>query len=326
MSKAKSPSKPQGFDAYILLSEPLQFSTTEIEEALFEDYPDLDLQAGTGFSMPQNCDTADFITAPILLGAGGADGGIASLIRLPGAGIWDPVQLTPSQRLPFIDVDLVLPSNASYICVTVGGKDEDETSQFRAARLCSCLTALFAKLPIALAVYWDSADHFLRPEDAVAMADRAMKDEYPIEQWVGMRLVRPEDTPDGPVIGVTKGLNRFKGVELAYANAPVDLNTVAATLMTTSAMLTGYGHKFTDGDTIGSEGEAPEDAIRIRFAPKAKLGAADDYWLMVPPESAVDHVKLLGKIRRRAGPKNEKVQVRSRMNFFKWIMRGSKAS
>jgi len=141
-----------------------------------------------------------------------------------------------------------------------------------------------------------------------------------------MRLVRPEDTPDGPVIGVTKGLNRFKEVELAYANVPVDLNTVAATLMTTSAMLTGYGHSFTDGDTIGSEGQPPEDSIRIRFAPKAKLGAADDHWLMVPPESAVDHVKLLGKIKRRAGPKNEKVQVRSRMNFFKWIMRGNKAS
>lgn len=321
MTKENTDDRPPGFSAYILLSEPLQFSTTEIEEALLEDYPGLDIKAESDPVFPQNCDTDEFITAPILFGYHGADCGVVSLIRMPGYGTWDPAQLAPSQRLQFLDVGDVMASNASYICVTVGAIARGGTAQFRAARLCSCLAAIFAKLPIALAVYWESADHFLRPDDVVAMADKAMQDEYPIEQWIGMRLVRPQDPPASLIMGSTVGLQNFKGAEVTFAHAPVDLNTVATTILTTTAMLTSLGHNFTDGDTVGSAGQDADEAIRIRRVAKGQLGAGCDQWLLIHPDSSVDHVKLLGKLKGKPAPKDQRVEVESRSGFFKWIMR-----
>ncbi|WP_420587198.1 hypothetical protein [Ruegeria sp.] len=313
-----------GFSAYILLSEAIQFNSSEIEQALLEDYPSLDLRTETGFGMNQDCDTDQFITTPILLGATGADSTIATLIRLPGYGTWDPEQLTPWQRLPFPEVTQAFQYNKSYICVTTGAEAGDEIQAFRAARLCSCVAAIFAKLPVALAVYWESADHFLRPSDVVAMADKAISDEIPIEQWVGLRLQGTKNNGKQLFGGVTNGLKPLKGFEVSLAAAPLDLENAAATLSTTAAMLAAYGHNFNDGDTLGHEGQSREDSMRIRFAPKGTNGSFCDAWVLVHPQSPFDHEEELGVMTSSPPPPGQEVQVRSKTGFFKRLMRGSR--
>lgn len=321
MSQDQTTNKTEGFSAYILLSEPLEFSTTEIEEALLEDFPTLDIRPEQALSMPQNCDTDQFITAPILLGAGGADSGIVSLVRLPGYGTWDPHQLSPSQKIQFPSVDQELRRNASYICVSVGTQAEDETSQFRAARLCSCLAAVFAKLPIAVAVYWETADHFLRPEDVVAMANKVITDEFPIEQWIGLHL-NVGGGGRNPIMGSTNGLRHFQGTEISFAQAPVDLNVVVTTLLATATMITSYGHSFHDGDTIGSSGQSEDESFRIRHVPAGTFGVPCALWLLVHPQSTVNHEKLLGKLKRKSKAKADRVEMNSQRGFFKRLMRG----
>ncbi len=322
MTQSDADQNSTNFSAYILLSEPLHFNTTEIEQALLQDYPTLDIQSENALSMPQSCDTDQFITTPLLFGARGADAGIISLIRLPGYGIWDPNQLTPWQRLRFPEVTEVLAHNASYICVSVGSQKGDETAEFRAARLCSCLTALFAKLPIALAVYWEPADHFLRPSDAVAMADKALTDEFPMDQWVGLSLGRTQHNGVELSSGITRGMQHLKGVEVSLAAAPVDLETAATMLVTTSAMLTSYGHSFKDGDTLGHEGQAPDDSLRIRHIPQGTNDSVCDVWLLVHPQSPVDHNSLLGPPSAPPAPPGETPQMRPQTGFFKRLIRG----
>jgi len=324
MTQPDTDQKSPSISAYILLSEPLHFNTTEIEQALLQDYPSLDIRPETALSMPQSCDTDQFITAPLLLGAGGADTGITSLIRLQGYGTWDPNQLTPWQRLRFPDVTDALAKNASYICVSVGSQGDDDTARFRASRLCSCLTALFAKLPIALAVYWEPADHFLQPTDAVAMADRALADDFPMDQWIGLSLGRAQHDGVDLSSGITRGLQHLKGVEVSLAAAPVDLETAATMLITTSAMLTSYGHTFKDGDTLGHEGQAPEDSIRIRRIPQGVNDSVCDVWLLVHPQSPVDHNAILGPTNSRPAPKGKTPKMRPQTGFFKRLIRGGR--
>ena len=319
MAKQDTDSKSEGFSAYIHLSDDLQFSTTEIEEALLEDYPGLDIQAEQALSMPQDCDTAEFITAPLLFGAGGADTGIVSLIRLPDYGTWDAAQLEPSQRLRFPDIEGALAQNASYICVSVGATATDDTSQFRAARLCSCLAAVFAKLPIAVGVYWESADQFLTPEDVVQMADKAMADEFPVEEWIGLGLAPAADAE--AVIGVTKGVRHFQGTEMGFSTAPVELTEVVSTLLTTAHMVTSLGHQFHDGDTLGASGQPEDESFRIRHIPAETWNSESDLWLLVHPKSSLDVDKLLGKRKRDPWVRKAKIEQKPQYGFLKGLMR-----
>ncbi len=324
MSDQESETDGGSFSAYILLSEAIQFNSTEIEQALLEDYPALDLQTDTAVSLAQDCDTDQFITTPILFGAKGRDSAIASLIRLPGYGRWNPDELTPSQQLQFPEIKQALARNASYICVTAGKNNEDETGAFRAARLCSCLAAVFAKLPVALGVYWETADHFLSPSDVVEMADKAMSDEFPIDKWVGLNLNRLKDGAKEYSSGITRGLKQLKGYEVSVAAAPLDLATTASTLSTAAVMLTSYGHKFRDGDTVGHEGQSPERSMRIRFAPVGTNGSTCDAWVLIHPDSPFDHEEALGETRSVPPPPGQGVQVRSKMGFFKRLIRGGR--
>ncbi len=127
-----------GFSAYVLLSEPIQFNTLEIVEALAEDYPSLEaveLFAKTG-EAGFECDTDEFVTAPLAF-VDGEDANPVMLIRLPGYGTWDPATIPTRQMILCPDLKAALARNRSYICVTVGAKSADLIDRFRAARMAS---------------------------------------------------------------------------------------------------------------------------------------------------------------------------------------------
>ena len=74
------------------------------------------------------------------------------LVRLPGYGTWDPAAIRPWQTLSCPDIADRLTRNRSYICVSVSTSSDKLTDRFRAARLSSCVAAIFARLPVAVAV------------------------------------------------------------------------------------------------------------------------------------------------------------------------------
>lgn len=320
--------KTPSFAAYIVLSEAIEFNSTEIEEALLEDYPSLDLHLNPGLRMPKDCNTAEFITTFICLGSTGRDGvSGASLIRLPGYGTWDPAKIAPHQMIGCHDIKERLTRNASYICVDVGARSSDAADLFRAARLCSCLAAVFAKLPVALAVYWETADHFLSPETVVNMADKAVSDEWPVDQWIGANLGTDSSDRSGRDLkaGVTNGLRPFKGFELSLPAAPMELDAVYSFLMGTSLATLALGAEFTDGDTMGTD-DNPDFKYKLRVAPAGTFSVPYDLLLVIHPEAAFDADAVLGPSASQPPPPDMDAirNYAEGQGFFKRMLRGQR--
>jgi hypothetical protein len=315
------------FDAYVLLSEPIRFHPSEIIAALTEDYPALDIRCPEGLEQTGEldalCDTDRFITVPLMLWQG-VDQGIVSLIRLPGYGTWDPDALDPNQRVRFHDVADALRQNRSYICVSVGARGNDLTSRFRAARLCSCIAAVFARLPVALAVYWEKAGHFLSPAQTIEMADTAMADSWPFRDWIGLRLKRGTHEGMSMSMGVSHGVVDFAGYEFSFAPAPVELHWVAALLWGCSRMALEHGTIYKDGDTMSDEGQERAKACRLRHVPKGTSGSSADTILIVHPDSPTDHEAIVGPITSRPPPPGVDNTAPDDPGFFKRLLRGGR--
>jgi hypothetical protein len=301
-----------------------QFNTREIEQALKEDYPSLDIVGTSGDALAFDCNTDAFITAPMFMSSKGADSRPVSLIRLPGYGTWDPASISHRQTLHCPDISQRLLRNRSYICVSVGARDHSLQETFRAARLCSCVAAVFAKLPIALAAYWETGDHFLSPEAVVTMADEAIADRWPVTQWVGLELFTSNEGFRQSSGGLTNGLKAFRGFEISHPDAPVPISKSAESLITTSVMCLEYARDYNDGDTIGVEGQPREEAYRIRFAPVGTGGSTCDTYLIVHPLSTFDHEALCGPITSQPPPPGTTNDYPVEQGFFKRMMRGTR--
>lgn len=321
MSQSEKKESTPSFSAYVMLSEAIRFNTSEIEAAVREDFPALDIS--DGFGMEMDCYTDEFITTPLFMSAKGDDGGVPLLIRLPGYGTWDATQVATRKRIYVPDLEARLARNKSYICVSVGAKSNELVDCFRAARLCSCVASVFAELSVAEVVYWESADQFLTPEDAVKMARESMSDDWPVRQWVGLDPARDEGCNESG--GLTVGLRHFTGFEISHAAAPVPLPEALSMLMTMSHMALTYGRSFSDGDTLGHEGQSPEESYRIRHVPAGTQGAPCDVKLIVHPKSTADHEAVAGPILSKPAPPGVDAVRRPREGFFKRLVRGQRA-
>ncbi len=317
-----------GFAAYVLLSEPIEFQNSEIEAALLEDYPSLDLHPDPSLSIPQHCNTDEFFTSFICTGSRGADG-VASigLIRLRGYGVWDPNAIQPRQMIGCPDLKDRLARNASYICVSVGARSNETTDVFRAARLCSAVAAIFAKLPAALAVYWQTADHFLSPDRVVAMADQAICDDWPVNEWIGATLTQSKDAHTGRrmAAGATNGLLPFKGFEVSMPSAPIELPDLYGFMMGTCRASLSLGAVYRDGDTMGAD-DNPDFKYRLRYAPTGTQGSKSKLLIVVHPEAAFDAEEVLGPSDSVPPPPgmDNSLTYDDRGSFFKRLLRGGR--
>ncbi len=301
--------KPQSpsFALYVLFSDGLQFSTRDIEAALIEDFPELDIQKNDALDFPQECDTDQMIPmAPIFFGADGADaGGVVNMIRLLGYGQWDPAQITGPQRYGALDIDLqdALRRNRSYLCISVSAKSDQLLDVFRAARLCSCLGAIFAELPICLAAYWETGDYFLSPEAIRRMARISIDNKWPVREWVGLSL--SPGRKDGELVewaqGLTRGLIQFTGYEFAVTPAPVPIVEAGQMLLGAMTTVLECGAIYNDGDTIGVE-DKPDFKWRVRHVPPGVDGAVTKTLALIHPESKYDPGPSLGAPANRPPP------------------------
>ncbi len=156
--------KPPNFCAYIHFADTLQFTPQEILDAVREDFPDLDLPSAPTFMPDMACDTGGTVLSPLVMPGAQADAMMANLISAgPNALNPNVVAMEPRQYRRIPDLEDRLARRRSYISVSVTAGSFSTFDVFRAARLCSCIAATFARLPVALAVYWESADHYLPP-------------------------------------------------------------------------------------------------------------------------------------------------------------------
>ncbi len=183
-----------GFSAYVLLSEPLQFRTHEILAAVREDFPGLEWSDTLGADMAFDSSTVSlgvFFADP----KGGPQPPTMRIISAPGRCPVEWPDILHKSRYTFPR----RPQRWSRMSAACGSASNRSMrpmprGRFDAARRLTCLAAVFAKLPVCTGIYFPSADQLVRPADWVQAAEKAMEAKFPATQWVTL-AVNP--VPDG---------------------------------------------------------------------------------------------------------------------------------
>lgn len=301
------------FTAYVLLSEPLQFHTSEILAAVREDYPGLNWTDDLGVDL-------SFDTSKVSIGTfwsrAEAEPRMMNLLSAPGPCDVDWGDLFHKARFLFPEAEQVVKRHRSWLSISVDSVDQSLAARFDAARRMTCMAAVFAKLPVCEAVYFPNGDTIVKPHKWVEAADSAMKASVPIEQWVTI-CVNP--MPDGkdpmPVSVQTVGVAAFTGYEIFMPLARTHPGEAAKWVVGMAILALERGHVYRDSDTIGIEGESRK--IRIRHMPEGMEGAQTDMFVLLHPDSKIDEMKAFGPRSREPAPPGFDNSIRGDENALK---------
>jgi hypothetical protein len=298
-----------GFYAYILLSESLQFRTGEILAAVREDYPSLVWTDSLNMDTP--FDTNSFGLGVFF--SQKSDVPEPSMTRLTSVRgrlevNWDDILW--KSRLTNPDGKAAVAAHVNYLCVSLESVDSSLAARFDAARRMTCMAAVFAKLPTCLGVYFPSADLLVTPADWVTAADTALKAEFPSLQWMSLAVNGFKDAGQADLVTVnTIGLAAFTGTEIVMPKTRLPAGDAAKWVHAAAVMLVELGHKFVDGDTLGPEGSP--DRVRLRFSKEGQHGMQTDTWVLFHPNCALDEFEMFGERSRPPAPKGVDNSIRS---------------
>ncbi|MEM1066069.1 MAG: hypothetical protein AAGJ74_11255 [Pseudomonadota bacterium] len=283
----------------ILLSEPLQGTIGEVMEAAAEDYPDLDWSAAFGGSPVINTASATLaaeMTAPL------APEGRIIFIGHPGPCMADWKLPLSRSRFAFREVEAAITRHTDHLTLSILSSEPGTAERFAAMRKLTCLGAVFAKLPTALAVYVEESGLVVQPERWVKAADTALRAELPVLEWVAIW----SDAPKHGVVSVnTIGLAALAGAEVCFADAAVEGGSAAQWVIGFACSLVEAEQPYGDGDTIGIEGDGMEKALRIRKTVSESFGGCD-VWCLIHPTCEIDFDRMLGPVRAPHAPAPER--------------------
>lgn len=286
----------KSFHVTLLFSERLEFDWPDVFAAIAEDYPELSgwedvLGQGSGvagdvsmgFVVNNSCPDAKSLQYSSAPGKAGA----------PHEGVYAKVNTFKGAREAY-------ERHATYLDLTVSSEGTDLESRFRAARALNCISAVFAKLPVCLAVWFPDADLILSPEAWAKAAEEARREEWPLLQWISLEPAPFQATDGRPAATIsTIGMAAFNGSEVSVVGYPGEQMGDGIMLAHNACwMLLAGGSRFNDDDTIGAEGDATK--IRIRLVKEgSKLrdsgGAMQtDVWMLFHPDGVFDDRDLLG--------------------------------
>lgn len=279
------------FNIYVMLSDSLEFTVAEVMQAVAEDYPTLPRHAGA-FVGDGTINTAGaglaflswtetdplvmFMTPPQ-----GGEGGID----------WPTV--VQKSRFQFPDAAQMVERHQTLLCISVHSRGTSYAERFEAARLMTCIGAVFARLQDCLGVYFPSADMIIPPATWVDAADEAVAGRLPVMQWINLQAnLVPDGKTPVPVTASTIGLAAFLGCEVAVILARIPPGEAVKIVYAACKLLGEYGHRFRDSDTFGPEDD--EVRYRIRFQSEGLHGAQTDVWVLLHPTFPHDDVALFG--------------------------------
>lgn len=304
----------EDFTCYVLLNEPLQADIAEILAALREDYPTLDWP-DPAFPGPAGpFDTDD--------GASVVWGDDVRLSLIAGEGRCN-VAFDYDKSLLFPGARQAVAAHRSYLSISAGSAGTDLVDRFRAARRMTCFAALFARLPICTAVYFTSSDGIVAPAKWVAAAEKALADDFPIEEWISIPLTRFAADDDGPapISCNTIGMAAFNGHEILVPQARVPAAEVVGLTLGAVWLQMVSGNTFQDSNTFGVE-DAPARA-RMRFLPEGPR-AQTDTWVLLDQSCRLDEKVLFGARTGRPPPEGYDNTIKPRPGFLKQMLRGGR--
>lgn len=289
------------FTVYVLFSEELEFLPSEILAAVRADYPGLGWSDTLGFDAP-------FRTGGVGLAAFLPDDaeetgqGVVHINTFPGRleVDWQPVFAKSWSIFP--EAQAAVARHRTYLAINVDSLDRSLPARFDAARRATCLAAVFARLPICTAVYFPSGDTIVTPANWVRAADTAMAARFPILEWFAFAITPvPDGTSPPPVTVQTIGMAAFNGHEIVLPLVRENAAELVKWAYGAATMLLEYGHAFSDGHTMGIDGD-DSLKLRIRHLPEGKLGAQTDMWALFHPKSTLDDEAMLGPRAGRPPP------------------------
>jgi hypothetical protein len=286
------------FTAYVLLSEPIQFPFPEIWEAVREDYPDLAWAFALEVAPPFD---SSKISMGTFLGERSADSpvrhALISFLSTPGAMDMDTTIMIQKSRFAFPEAAQAIAAHRSVFSVSVSSVDGTFPARFDAARRMTCLTAIFAKLPSCVAIYFPSADLILPPKSWVAAADMAYKGKFPMMQWINFTVT---ELTEKTFTANTIGCAAFNGHEVCMPVVRLDPSEAFKHVYAATVMMLEYGHEYRDGDTMGDEEGTLK--LRIRHCAEGVHGCQTDTWFLFHPNSVLDELETFGERPRRPPP------------------------
>lgn len=292
------------FTVYVLFSEPLQATVSEIIAATAEDYPGLDWSF-ENFG-PDAVDTRS-VTLAVDFRANSTSRGLSRITGFPGRCQleWAPILEKSRAAWPNeAGANAVMTRHTDHLSVSVASPKGDTSiaARFDAARRATCISAVLAKLPTALGVYFPSADLLLPPDSWAQAADTAMRGKVPVFQWVNLVPVQFDRDESGrhPVTISTIGMAAFNGHEIVVPHARIPAKEAAVLASCAVSMLLDANHEFGDGNTMGFDED--DKSVRIRHVEEGHLGLQTDTWMLFHSSSKLDDEDLLGERKLRPPP------------------------
>ncbi|MEO1722564.1 MAG: hypothetical protein AAFR84_09195 [Pseudomonadota bacterium] len=271
----------------LLFDGPLDAEIDEIADALAEDFPNL-----RGWRPPfPNMPPVNIggTTAAFLQSDDPDHGGRAMLISYPHIAN-SPIRSfraildqAARQSLTFNGASDAVAAMRGHLTINMDAKSTDIVDRFHAARVLSSIAAVFAKLPMCLGIYVPWAQMIVAPKMIVDAAEQAAKDEWPLAAWINILIARDDSTQPPLWSATTIGLASFKGVEMQFAKAPVDVSAAGAWTFGACWLLLQSGNQFSDGNTMGLENS--DLHYRLRFFEEGREGVATDCWVVIHPDA-----------------------------------------
>ncbi len=286
------------FTAYVLLSEPIQFRFPEIWEAVREDYPDLAWAFSVEVAPPFDSSKMSMGTYfGDKTGAPGSSHRLINFLSTPGPLDMVMTNMIQKSRFAFPEAAQAIAAHRSVFSVSVGSVDETIPARFDAARRMTCLTAIFAKLPTCLGIYFPSADLILPPKSWVAAADMSHKGKFPALQWINYPVAALTETT---FTVNTIGCAAFNGHEVCMPAVRLDPKEAMQHVFAATVMMLEYGHEYRDGDTMGDEEGTLK--LRLRHCAEGVHGFQTDTWTLFHPNSVLDEHETFGDRPRSPPP------------------------
>lgn len=292
------------FTVHVLFSEPLQGTAGEIVAAAAEDYPGLDWSFDN--LGPDEVNTRS-VTLAVDFQSNSKVRGMTRFTGHPGPCLLEPEPIVEKSKYAWRDPQQardVMARHTDYLSVSVASPKDDISiaARFDAARRATCLSAVLAKLPIALGVYFPSADLLMPPETWAKAAETAMTGKVPVLQWVNIYAnhFQPDETGIHPVTVGTIGMAAFNGHEIVMPMVRIPAKEAAIFTSCAVSMLLDADHEFGDGNTMGFD--AGDKACRIRHVKEGTLDLQTDAWMLFHTSSGLDDEEILGERALRPPP------------------------
>ena len=277
------------FRGFVLLSEPLEFTTREIVDALHEDHPHAaDWAAETGGSESHDTARVGGCDARLINPRSGSRLRIASIPGRVPSEVEKVMAAGPDPN----GAPGALDDHRAHLFFSIETAKTDYLHRYAAARALTAMMAVFARLPICMAVNFMNANRVVSPKDWMTAADIARHDMVCDAYWyMHHTTLGPEDGM-GPREAEWRswGLSAFLGYEMMLRGRLADPHVAPLMMYGILQRVLTELQPLRDGERITFVDGA--EAV-VRFLPEGPRSDVD-LWVVLLPSSPIDERDVFG--------------------------------